>query len=269
MLWKYNSCGASIHRWWMLNRQGKKRPNIAGFKAFSSEDTSFSYNPAHSDIVDASSMEAMKAFLDATGATTNPVGMVFGDGTVDNTTTMKLESEHRPRTIELLSMSTLWCQVWSALGVLRTGGSFICKVTDSFSRCAIGTYYLMCHCFRLVTFIKPSMSCPSKCERFLVALDFLGQDNETVQSVRAHLAHALSVAASLPEDKDVVQIIPMAMILKEPFLNRMTKLNERCFMSFQYFRLIHSQISLDTCRRTYFLVKVETDISLSLSLQTC
>jgi hypothetical protein len=235
MLWKYNSCDASIHRWWMLNRQGKKRPNIAGFKAFSSEDTSFSYNPAHSDIVDASNMEAMKAFLDATGAMTNPVGMVFGDGTVGKTTIMKLESEHRPRTIELLSMSTLWCQVWSALGVLRTGGSFICKVTDSFSRCAIGTYYLMCHCFRLVTFIKPSMSCPSKCERFLVALDFFGQDNETVQSVRAHLGHVLSVAASLPEDKGVVQIIPMPIILQEPFLNCMTKLNESCLMAFQYF----------------------------------
>ena len=42
-------------------------------KAFSSEGTSFSYNPAHSDIVDASNMEAMKKFLDATGATANPV----------------------------------------------------------------------------------------------------------------------------------------------------------------------------------------------------
>ncbi len=256
MLWKYNSCGKSIHRWWMLNRQGKKRPNIAGFKAFSSEDISFSYNPAQSDTVDASNMEAMTAFLDATCATTNPVGMVFGDGTVDDTTIMKLESEHRPRTIELVSMSTLWCQVWSALGVLRTGGSFICKVTDSFSRCAIGTYYLMCHCFQLVTFIKPSMSCPSKCERFLVALVFLGQENETVRSVRAHLAYALSVTASLPEDKDVVQIIPMAMILQEPFLNRMTKLNERCFMAFQYFpfnTFSHFFGYLcDCCRRTYF-----------------
>ena len=128
--------------------------------------------------------------------------MVFDDGTVDNTTIMKLESEHRQRTIELLSMSTLWCQVWSGLCVLRTGGAFISKVTYSF-RCVIGTYYLTCHCFQFVTFIKPSMSCPSKCERFLVALDFLGQDYKTAQSVRAHLAHALSVAASLPEDKDV------------------------------------------------------------------
>ena len=55
------------------NHHGKKRANVAGFKAFSSEDTSFSYNPAHSDIVDASNMEAIKTFLDVTGATANPV----------------------------------------------------------------------------------------------------------------------------------------------------------------------------------------------------
>jgi hypothetical protein len=79
MLWKYNSCGASIHhRWWMLktNHHGKKRANVAGFKAFSSEDTSFSYNPAHSDIVDASNMEAIKTFLDVTHVHAVVSGMV-------------------------------------------------------------------------------------------------------------------------------------------------------------------------------------------------
>jgi len=226
MLFKH---GCSIDRWWMLNRRDKKRPNLAGFKAFLSEDRAAqaSYNPADANVVDASNLEAMAAFIDATGAIQNPVALVFGDGTVKRSSFTHADGEQKPRTIELLSMSTLWCQAWAALSTLRVGGSFICKVTDSFGRCSIGSYYLLCHCFQHVTIIKPSMSGPSKCERFLVALDFLGHTHETVKNVRDHFAHALSVAASLPQSHGVLEILPPRIILTEPFLNRITKLNER------------------------------------------
>ena len=125
-------------------------------------------------------------------------------------------------------MPTLWCQAWSALGILRVGGTFICKVTDSFGRCAVGTYFLICHCFREVTIIKPSMSNPSKSERFLVALDFLGHTHDTVRQVREHFASALRHSASSSENDDVREILPTPMLLQQPFLDGIIKLNERC-----------------------------------------
>ena len=222
MLYKH---GSSIKRWWLLKRRDKKPPNLVGFKAFAEERaTTTSYNPMDAAEVDASDLDAMAAFLASTGAEANPVSVVFGDGTIDVKTQ---DLERKPRTIELASMPYLWCQAWSALGVLRVGGTFICKVTDSLGRCSVGTVFLLCQCFKFATIIKPSMTSPAKCERFLVALDFLGPQNEMVVNVRAHLAHVLRVSASVPESDDVVEIIPTGMILREPFLNRVTKLNER------------------------------------------
>ena len=81
MLYKH---GPSISRWWMLNRRSKKRPDVAGFKAFSEGIAAPpSRNPVSEDEVDASDLEKITAFLETTGAMSNPVGAVFGDGTID------------------------------------------------------------------------------------------------------------------------------------------------------------------------------------------
>ena len=354
VLWKY---GPSINRWWLLNRRGKKRPDLEGFKAFS-EDRAVrpSYNPVHDTEVDASDLESMTAFLETTGAITNPVGAVFGDGTIDDKSFQELDSaplrgppgrtgsvtrllmlhetdryadakaflakldfdsaavdamlvgsieisiddglsvpapvkkqwqhwnlngghpdkggdnenyhalkgeynvfkanfeawlqahptgqpdfqtwcqsamptsrNRKSRTLELASVKLFLCQAWAALRVLHQGGTFICKVTDSLGRCIVGTYYLLCQCFEFVTIVKPSTSSPAKCERFLIALNFLGHDHEIVTNIRDHLAHALRTASTVPDgDASVVEIVPTQMILKEPFFNRLTKLNERC-----------------------------------------
>jgi hypothetical protein len=339
--------GPSIHRWWLLNRHGKKRPDLEAFKAFS-EDRAVrpSYTPVHDTEVDASDLESMTAFLETTGAITNPVGAVFGDGTIDEKSFKELDSapsrvlmlhemdryadaktflakldfdgaavdamltgssmeisiddglsvpapvkkqwQHwnlngghpdkggdnenyhalkgeynafkanfeawlqahptgqpdfqtwcqaamptsrgpKSRTLELASVKLFLCQAWAALRVLRQGGTFICKVADSLGRCTVGIYYLLCQCFGFVTIVKPSTSSPAKCERFLIALNFLGHDHEIVTNVRDHLAHALRTTSTSPNgNASVVEIVPTPMILKEPFFNRLTKLNERC-----------------------------------------
>ena len=146
---------------------------------------------------------------------------------------MPASRDPKPRTLELVSLQTFLCQACAALRVLRQGGTFICKVTDSLGRCSVGTYYLLCQCFGFVTIVKPSTSSPAKCERFLIALNFLGNDNELVIKVRNHLAEALRTAATAQDgDLSVVEIVPTPMILKEPFFNRLNKLNERFFYMF-------------------------------------
>jgi hypothetical protein len=376
--------GPSINRWWLLNRRGKKRPDLEGFKAFS-EDRAVrpAFNPVHDTEVDASDLESMTAFLETTGAITNPVGAVFGDGTIDEKSFQELDSapsrvlmlhetdryadakaflakldfdgaavdamlagsmeisiddgltvpapvkkqwQHwnlsgghpdkggdtenyhalkgeynafkanfeawcqardatgqpdfqtwcqamptsrgpKSRTLEPASVKPFLCQAWAALRVLRQGGTFICKVTDSLGRCTVGTYYLLCQCFGFVTIVKPSTSSPAKCERFLIALNFLGHDHAIVTNIRDHLAHALRTASTAPSqptntDADscasdppetigrhgdtpiakagaannqtltgnasVVEIVPTPMLFKQPFFDHLTKLNERC-----------------------------------------
>ena len=215
--------GASINRWWLMNRKDKSPPNPAHFHSRCASKVVL--GACDTVPIDSSDLDQMSMFLQTTGATMEPVGVVFGDGTVKKAHNFENVTG---RSMEPLSMPTLWCQAWCALSVLRIGGTFICKVTDSFGRCAVGTYFLMCHCFRHVTIIKPSMSSPCKSERFLVALDFLGHTHNTVKQVRDHLFHAIrSMGPSSCENQDIREIVPTQMLLQQPFLDGIIKLNER------------------------------------------
>jgi len=186
------------------------------------------------------------AFLQGLDGYAQPFEVVLGDGTLKNRNTS--------RSREPPSMPILWVQCWAALSSLRAGGSFICKVTDSFSRSAVATYFLLCQCFGLVTIIKPRMSDPSGCEKFLVvsqrvsfvcacpgeslgnkcvchhhqALNFKGNDHSTVKDVRDHLAACVAAAAGASEEEDVREIVPTRQILSQTrFLNSIINLNER------------------------------------------
>jgi hypothetical protein len=114
------------------------------------------------------------------------------------------------------------------LGVLRKDGTFICRISDIFSRMMGGALYLLTYAFESVTLIKPAMSCPSSPEKFLVCSGFNGVQ-ECVH-LRRHLEkiHSMVIAErGLGLGTDVLTLIATPALLKDPFLSDLTKICEK------------------------------------------
>ena len=69
---------------------------------------------------------------------------------------------------EILSKQLYLCQFLTALGILRVGGHFVCKVFDLFTPFSMGLIYLMYMAFDAVCIFKPVTSRPANSERYLV-----------------------------------------------------------------------------------------------------
>ncbi len=69
---------------------------------------------------------------------------------------------------EILSKQLYLCQCLVALGVVRAGGHFVCKLFDVFTPFSAGLLYLMRSCFEKVCLHKPNTSRPANSERYLI-----------------------------------------------------------------------------------------------------
>lgn len=69
---------------------------------------------------------------------------------------------------EILSKRLYLCQCLMALGIVRPGGHFVCKLFDAFTPFTVGLVYLMYRAFRKVAIHKPNTSRPANSERYLV-----------------------------------------------------------------------------------------------------
>lgn len=69
---------------------------------------------------------------------------------------------------EILSKRLYLCQFLTALGILRVGGHFVCKLFDIFTPFSVGLIYLMYRAFEKVCIFKPNTSRPANSERYLV-----------------------------------------------------------------------------------------------------
>ena len=66
------------------------------------------------------------------------------------------------------------CEIVTAFGVQKKGGTFICKFFDLYTLPSIKLVYLLaCH-YEYVYIIKPSMSRPANSEKYLVCVNFKG-----------------------------------------------------------------------------------------------
>jgi cap1 methyltransferase len=69
---------------------------------------------------------------------------------------------------EILSKRLYLCQFLCALMIVRSRGSFLCKLFDTFTEFSVGLVYLMSLCFEKLTFFKPVTSRPANSERYIV-----------------------------------------------------------------------------------------------------
>ena len=59
------------------------------------------------------------------------------------------------------------CQFLTALCTLREGGTFVCKIFDTFTTFTVGLIYVMFREFQDIAVIKPLTSRPANSERYI------------------------------------------------------------------------------------------------------
>ncbi|KAJ1484265.1 hypothetical protein T484DRAFT_2522456 [Baffinella frigidus] len=172
MLWRF---GERVHRSFLVHRAGKPSATPANFKA-PPEEGQLEVFPRGGAGMDPASLEDVEELVkQVLGESREGVSVVFGDGVC------KQPAGSTARSSEPQSASTLWCQMLAVLRILEKDGSFICGITDTLGRPTIGAVYLLTHCFEKVTIIKPSMTSPSKSERYLVCIGFRGRADPGVE----------------------------------------------------------------------------------------
>lgn len=101
----------------------------------------------------------------------NEVGMgtselVTADGGFDFSTNFNKQ--------EQMVYRLLLCEIVTALGVQKKGGTFICKFFDLYTLPTIKLLYLLAYHYEYIYIIKPSMSRPANSEKYIVCMNFKG-----------------------------------------------------------------------------------------------
>ncbi|KAA6391244.1 MAG: putative cap specific mRNA, partial [Streblomastix strix] len=74
---------------------------------------------------------------------------------------------------ELKLRQLVLCQFTTALGILRQGGTFLCKIFDVYTPFTVELFYLLSTVFSSFTIIKPLQSRPANSERYILCRGFL------------------------------------------------------------------------------------------------
>lgn len=103
---------------------------------------------------------------------------------------------------EWLSSRLLLCQIAVALGIVKAGGNFVCKVFDTTTETSAQLIGLCTLCFEEVTIVKPASSRFANAERYLVCrrltnVEFATMISKALLDInKAHPASTLDTAVS-------------------------------------------------------------------------
>ena len=84
---------------------------------------------------------------------------------------------------ELLSYRLILCEIITALGIQKIGGSFVCKFFDLYSIATIKLLFLLNSFYEEVYITKPLTSRPANSEKYIVCKNFQGIDFEYVEEL--------------------------------------------------------------------------------------
>ena len=133
---------------------------------------------------------------------------------------------------EILSKQLYLCQFLVALGILRPGGHFVCKLFDLFTPFSVGLVYLMYRSFHSIAIHKPNTSRPANSERYVICkwkradtkdlFEYLLETNQRISSL------GLDLQGNTRSSTDVLKLVPDSMINgdKEFFSYMKTSNNE-------------------------------------------
>jgi 23S rRNA U2552 (ribose-2'-O)-methylase RlmE/FtsJ len=101
--------------------------------------------------------------------------LITGDGGFDVSNNYLMQ--------EQLSFRLIYCQTVTAIGALKTGGNFVCKLFDVYTLPTVQVVYLINQLFDKVSIFKPLISRPCNSERYIIAKGFKGILEEDLEKL--------------------------------------------------------------------------------------
>ena len=105
----------------------------------------------------------------------NKCDLVTGDGGFDYSIDFNKQ--------EQLSYRLIFCEIVSALSILKNGGNFILKIFEIHTNLTVHFIYLLNIYFETVNIMKPYISRPANSEKYLICKNFKGIDNVELQKL--------------------------------------------------------------------------------------
>ena len=120
---------------------------------------------------------------------------------------------------EVLSKQLYLCQCLVALGIVRTGGNFVCKLFDLFTPFSVGLVYLMYRSFEQVSIHKPNTSRPANSERYIICKgkrQDCGDIHAYLEEVNNRLNRmGLELNGSTRSEIDVNELVPLEIMTQD------------------------------------------------------
>lgn len=104
--------------------------------------------------------------------------LVTGDGGFDNS--------HDYNRQEINSLRLIYSEIYLALHLQALGGTFICKVFDTFEAETIMLLYILSCCYETLDFYKPSVSRISNSEKYVVCKGYKGYSVKVMNHMTHH-----------------------------------------------------------------------------------
>ena len=104
--------------------------------------------------------------------------LVTGDGGFDNSGDYNNQ--------EMNSLPLIYSEIYVALQIQKKGGTFICKLFDTFVKETVILIYLLTQCYDEVHLHKPAMSRLSNSEKYIVCSGFRGLDVKILNYLTHH-----------------------------------------------------------------------------------
>ena len=92
--------------------------------------------------------------------------LVTADGGLDYSTNFNYQ--------EQMSLQLIFCEIVTALGILKKGGHFVIKIFDIHTNITLQYIYLLSNIFEEVIINKPYTSRPANSEKYIVCKNYLG-----------------------------------------------------------------------------------------------
>jgi 23S rRNA U2552 (ribose-2'-O)-methylase RlmE/FtsJ len=106
------------------------------------------------------------------------MSLVTGDGGFDNSDDYNNQERN--------SLKLIYSEIYLALHLQKEGGSFICKLFDTFERETISLLYVLRLCYKEVSFYKPCISRISNSEKYIVCKGFRGYETRLMNHMTHH-----------------------------------------------------------------------------------
>lgn len=110
----------------------------------------------------------------------NSVHLITGDGGFDNSSDYSKQEEH--------SLKLIYSEIFIALNLQKKGGSFVCKIFDTFKKETIILLYILKLSYNEIYIHKPKISRLSNSEKYIICIDYKGYNQEIINLLCHHFS---------------------------------------------------------------------------------